>query len=545
MNSTTPCRLNGPTGLRRDERGDHERIDGQARRAGHQRRDHDRRHAVAQVRDRARRHDAGHRAGEARQQRDERATRQPDAAHQAVEQVGRARQVAAVLEREDEEEQDQDLRQEHEHAADACDDAVDEQAPERAVRQRLLQERAERTDGAVDELHRRGRPAEHGLEHEEQHEGQDRGPRDGVHHERIESRERLLAHGLDVADHAQDAPHLALRLLDLVERGLAPLHRRAPPRMRQGLELLDEVSHAAVLDGDGFDDRHAEFALEQRAVEPVAAIDGEVAHVQRNDHRHAEVAQLEHEAQVEPQVGRVHHADDELGRRLVREPSEQEIARDRLVERRRRQAVRARQVEHLVQALLGGPDELAFLAFDRDARVVGDALAAAREPVEERRLAAVRHADERETHGIDGGCVGHRVQDGSGSTMTAARLAAPQGKRGVAQANGHRVAAGPDLLDDLERFPRHESEFQQAAADGGLGLVAEALRIVTHVDDYTPGAFAQRGKTDGGHSAVGHAFEEGLQSVLNEIDSQHGKHGSRSAIAESTSCAGHCTLLYK
>ncbi len=59
----------------------------------------------------------------------------PTRSHQPVEQVRGARQVAAVLEREDEEEQDQDLRQEHEHAADARDDAVDEQAAQRAVGQ--------------------------------------------------------------------------------------------------------------------------------------------------------------------------------------------------------------------------------------------------------------------------------------------------------------------------------------------------------------------------------------------------------------------------
>ena len=75
--------------------------------------------------DRARGHDAGDRAGEARQQRDERAARQADPAHQPVEQEGGARQVARVLEHEDEEEQDQDLRQEHEHAAGAGDHAVD------------------------------------------------------------------------------------------------------------------------------------------------------------------------------------------------------------------------------------------------------------------------------------------------------------------------------------------------------------------------------------------------------------------------------------
>ena len=84
-------RADGP---RRDEGADQQRVHRQPRRAGHQRRDHDGRQPVAQVRDGARRHDAGHGAGEARQQRDERAARQADAAHQAVEQEGGARQVA-------------------------------------------------------------------------------------------------------------------------------------------------------------------------------------------------------------------------------------------------------------------------------------------------------------------------------------------------------------------------------------------------------------------------------------------------------------------
>ena len=68
----------------------------------------------------------------------------PTRAHEPVEQEGGARQVAGILEREDEEEQDQDLRQEHQHAAGAGDDAVDQQAAQRAGRHTCCEPAAER-----------------------------------------------------------------------------------------------------------------------------------------------------------------------------------------------------------------------------------------------------------------------------------------------------------------------------------------------------------------------------------------------------------------
>jgi hypothetical protein len=62
--------------------------------------------------------------------------RQAHAAHQPVEQEGRARQVARFFEHQDEEEQDHDLRQEDQHAAGAGDHAVDQQAAQPALGQR-------------------------------------------------------------------------------------------------------------------------------------------------------------------------------------------------------------------------------------------------------------------------------------------------------------------------------------------------------------------------------------------------------------------------
>ena len=70
-----------------------------------------------------------------REHRDERAAREPAPAQQAVHQERRAGHVAAVLEDREEAEQDQDLRQEDEDAAHAADDAVHDEALERAAAQ--------------------------------------------------------------------------------------------------------------------------------------------------------------------------------------------------------------------------------------------------------------------------------------------------------------------------------------------------------------------------------------------------------------------------
>ena len=59
------------------------------------------------------------------------------------------------------------------------------------------------------------------------------------------------------------------------------------------------------------------------------------------------------------------------------------------------QAVGARQVEH-AQQLASGCGQLAFLAFHRDARVIGDFLVAAGEAVEEGSFTAIGVTDQRD-----------------------------------------------------------------------------------------------------------------------------------------------------
>src|ERR1700733_9295788 len=84
--------------------------------------------------------------------------------------------------------------------------------------------------------------------------------------------------------------------------------------------------------------------------------------------------------------------------------AEHDIPGDRLIQRRRLQTVGARQVQQTVGATARGANETAFLALHSDAGVVGDFLAAARETVEQRGLAAVGNPDERQREAGGAGC---------------------------------------------------------------------------------------------------------------------------------------------
>ena len=159
--------------------------------------------------------------------------------------------------------------------------------------------------------------------------------------------------------------------------------------------------------GDGLDHRASQFSSELGTVDHQAAGPRHVNHVERHQHRPPELLQLEHQPQVQPQVGGVHHGDQRVGHAFAGTPAFDHLERDLLVRRGRLQAVCSRQVNHRDQATVGQPD-LAHLAFDRDPGVVGDLLAGTGEQVEQRRLAAVRiahqgHASQlSKPQGIDG-----------------------------------------------------------------------------------------------------------------------------------------------
>ena len=136
--------------LCRHEGRDQQRIHRQSRRAGHERRRDDRRDSVAAIGNNARCHDSRDRAGEARDHGDNRLSGKTDGAHNAIHQVRRTRQVAGILEQDDEQEQYEDLRQKDDDAAHTGDDAVRNQARQRPVAKCRVDTPAQYCRGAID-----------------------------------------------------------------------------------------------------------------------------------------------------------------------------------------------------------------------------------------------------------------------------------------------------------------------------------------------------------------------------------------------------------
>ena len=203
------------------------------------------------------------------------------------------------------------------------------------------------------------------------------------------------------------------------------------------------------------------------------------------------VAQLEDEPQVEPEVGRIDHADDEFRRRFVGEPAEQEVARDRFVERRGRQAVGAGQVEHLDTAAVARARRTG-LPCARPSRP-RSSRRCWRLPVSRLKSAVLplfgtpTSARAGSSRSLRGGSSGSGL---SASTITA--LASRRRRAKMELPSRHeRVAAGPDLLDDFERSPGHETQLEQSTADSGLGFIAQALGVVRDARDHATCALAQ------------------------------------------------------
>ena len=110
--------------------------------------------------------------------------------------------------------------------------------------------------------------------------------------------------------------------------------------------------------------------------------------------------QIEHQAQIQTQIGGIDHAHQKIRRRLARVPPEHHIARDGLIEARRLEAVGAGQIEHAIDAAGAGADEAAFFSLDGDARIVRNFLAAAGQAIEEGCFTAVRDADQRKARSL-------------------------------------------------------------------------------------------------------------------------------------------------
>ena len=272
-------------------------------------------------------------------------------AHQPVEHEGRARQVAGVLQRQDEGEQQQDLRQEHQHAAGAGEHAIEDQAAQGPCGSTPASQALRARCRAL--IHACGAFAQLNTAWNMRNSTtpSSSGPPSGAARPGRARPSAAHARGHAVAGGIEHAAHLALRRLDVRGRGgrgrLQARVRTLAGRLVEAVvvDRLDELALAAGAHGDRADHRDAERLLERGAIELVAALLGDVAHVERDQHRAAEALELQHQAQVQAQVGRIDHADQQVRRRLGRMPAEHHVARDRLIECRRLQAVGTRQVD--------------------------------------------------------------------------------------------------------------------------------------------------------------------------------------------------------
>ena len=179
---------------------------------------------------------------------------------------------------------------------------------------------------------------------------------------------------------------LLFELVAVVE--LHRRHLRLVKRVAEGCKKALQVLRLRRVDADH---RHAEVRGEMVEFNDRVALPDDVHHRDDNDHRHVQLAHEERQVQVSLQRRRVENVHIQVG--LVREHV---LERRLLVLTRRRQRIDAGQVDDLdllFAFALHLERREAFLLLHRHARPVARVLMRAREPVEERRLAAVRIAD--------------------------------------------------------------------------------------------------------------------------------------------------------
>ena len=147
------------------------------------------------------------------------------------------------------------------------------------------------------------------------------------------------------------------------------------------LGLGDKVVESAVLERRNHDDRAPEALGKRLGIDLVAVLLHEVGHVERHDHGHARLDNLEREVQVAPEVGGINDLDDHIGL-----AAHEVVARDALLGAVGAERVDAGKVgdDH---ALVGG--ELGLLLLDRNAGPVAHIAVLARDLIEQCGLTAV------------------------------------------------------------------------------------------------------------------------------------------------------------
>ncbi len=184
--------------------------------------------------------------------------------------------------------------------------------------------------------------------------------------------------------------HFQRRGLDPAAGGVLRSLGASPGRFgfgrRHGGEYrLEKPLHTLAVRPDRFDQGYAQSLREEGGIDAQAFGLGLVRHVERADHRDAQLLELQAEVEIPLQVGRIDHVDDD-----VRPLLQEEIARHDLVQRIGGQAVDARQVDDPEARVAEVVDSLALL--HGDAGIVPHLVMGAGDGVEEACLARIRVA---------------------------------------------------------------------------------------------------------------------------------------------------------
>jgi hypothetical protein len=126
----------------------------------------------------------------------------------------------------------------------------------------------------------------------------------------------------------EDALGLGVGGADLGGGRLMPDALDLDPARRQGSTLASSSTRPALAGRHGGDDRRADLLGQALQVDAQALALGDVEHVQGQHERPAHLLQLQHQAQDEPQVGGVGHADQGLGRDLAGQLAQHRVAGD-------------------------------------------------------------------------------------------------------------------------------------------------------------------------------------------------------------------------
>ena len=223
------------------------------------------------------------------------------------------------------------------------------------------------------------------------------------------------------------------------------------------------------------DDRQAEDGRQPFGIDAGAVTFGQIDHVERHQHRQAEPAQFENEAQMVAQIGGIDDRDDRIEALFTRQHAQHGIAGDGFVGRSRRQAVGAGQVDQFGSAAIG-QRQAPGLAFDGDARIIADLLAAAGQRVEQAGLAGIGIADQRDD----------RVGDGAfrfkrGVDFDQPRHRSAQRHHHVADAHRQRIAAEGRTVQQLDIDAFVKAQFVQPLRGFGGSMPARSIAVIVAI----------------------------------------------------------------